>query len=184
MNRLFPLLPATAHFASCALGLLLLAGCATNEPRVAVLERMTPEQLAALKPAANPALPLAEVVALSKGGTAPAEIIKRLRDTNTIHLLTPQQIVELSRQGVDQSVIDYMADAQERARQSRLLTELADRDAEQARKLERERFRRRAAEQNFYGYGGYGGTGGFGYPRYGWGAGYYAPYPYPYGRFR
>lgn len=174
LNRSFLPPPAAAL---CVICVLLLAGCATTVPRTTVIERMTPEQLAALKPAANPALPLAEVVALGKSGMAPAEIIKRLRDTNTIHLLTPQQIVELSRQGVDQSVIDYMADAQERARQSRLLTELADRDAEQARKLEKERFRRRAAEQNFYGYGGY---GGLGYPRYGWGAGY----PYPYGRFR
>ncbi len=153
---------------------LCLAGCATLEPRAAVIERMTPEQLAALKPNSNPALPLADVVALSKTGTAPEEIIQRLRDSNTIHLLRPLQIVDLSRQGVDQSVIDYMADAQERARQSRLLTELADRDAEQARKLEQERFRRRATEQNFYGYGGFGN----GYPRYGWGAGY------PLGRYR
>lgn len=137
---------------------------------------MTPEQLAALKPVANPAVPLDEVVALSKAGTAPEDIIKRLRETHTIHLLAAQQIVDLGKQGVDQTVINYMADAQEKARQARLLTELADRDAAQAKKLENEKQRRRAAEQSYYGYGGF----SYGYPRYGWGPGYASPFPYPY----
>jgi hypothetical protein len=165
---------------------VVLAGCATTTPPAAArIERMTPEQLAAIRPQANPVVPLAEVVALSVAGTPPADIIKRMRDTQTVHLLTPQQIVELSRQGVDQAVIDYLADAQEKARQARLLTELADRDAAEAKKLANETQRRRAAEQSYYGYGGF----SYGYPGYrpGWPAypGYFgSPFPYSYRRWR
>ena len=47
------------------LGGLGLGGCASTQTNGRV-ERITPEQLAAIKPAPNPKIPLAEVVALSK----------------------------------------------------------------------------------------------------------------------
>ncbi len=162
--------------------LLVLAGCATTAPPAAArVERMTPAQLAALKPVANPVLSLDEVVAMGRAGSAPADIIGRLRDTQTLHLLTARQIVDLGRQGVDQAVIDYMVEAQEKAREARLLTELADRDAAQARRRDAEA-QRRAYEQAFYGYGGF----SYGYPAYragpGW-SGRYGPY-FPFGSRR
>jgi hypothetical protein len=179
MKRFTPLLLAVMAALVAA-----LSGCASptsTATPASALERMTPEQLAALKPVANPVLPLADVIALSKAGTTPADIIARLRDTQTLHVLSAQQIVDLGRQGVDQAVIDYMVDAQEKARQSRLLTELADRDAEQARKLDKAR--QRAPNPGYYGYGGMGYGGfGYGYPRYGWGPGYFGAYPF--GRWR
>lgn len=177
--NLIPALPVGVLIAAT----VLLSSCATTPPPAAArMERLTPEQLAAIRPQANPAVPLAEIEAMSRAGTPPADIIKRLRDTQTIHLLTAQQIVELAREGVDQSVIDYLAETQEKARQARQLTELADRDAAQAKKLEAETRRRRAAEEAYYNYGGF----WPGYPGYrpGWPGYYGSPFFYGYRRWR
>ena len=124
-------------------------------------------------------LPLAEVVALSKATTPPDAIIKRLQDTGTFYNLNAQQIVDLNKQGVDQRVIDHLADAQEKARQATLLTQLADRDAKAAQDLERERNRRRALQHHFHssphGFGSFGGAWG---PRFGFGSSFGTLYHY------
>ena len=162
-----------------ALGGLLIAlgGCASTQQNGQVT-RLTPEDLARLAPPPNPRLPLSEVVAMSKAATPPDTIIQKLQDTGTFYNLNAQQIVGLSRQGVDQRVINHLADAQEKARQASLLTELADRDAKAAQDLERERNRRRAL-QNHYGAWQY----GFGYgpawgPHFGFGRSFGAPHYY------
>ena len=161
-------------FAAALALVLALAACAAPAPRPVAIERMTSAQLAALKPVANPAVTLQEIVAMGKAGMAPANIIKRLADTHTLHVLSARQIIELSGQGVDPAVIDYLVDTQEKARQSRLLTELADRDAAQALVLQQERQRRLLLEQSYPGYGGF--PRG---PLYGRGMGYQAPFYYP-----
>ena len=161
------------NFAPIALAALLTA-CASPGPQTGAVQRLTPEQLAGLKPIANPKVPLDEIVALSQAGTAPAAIIARLTATATIHSLTPAQIVVLSRNGVDQKVIDHLVETQEKARQATLITQLADRDAEVAAQLARERERRLALQRRQdqwnwgFSYGPWGpGFGG------GWGRGYY-----------
>ena len=163
--------------------LLVLGGCAATPPN-GQLTRLTPEDLARLTPPPNPRLPQSEVIALSRSATPPDAIIKKLQDTGTFYNLNAQQIVDLSRQGVDQRVIDHLVSAQERARQATLLTELADRDAKAARDLERERNRRRALQHQYgpqpFGYG-LGATWG---PRFGAGGRFGAPYYYdPYDPF-
>ena len=154
------------------LGLALVAtGCATA-PQGARVERLTPEQLAALKPVPNPKVSLDGIVALSRAGTPPAAIIERLASTGTWHALSPQQIIELNQQGVDRSVIDHLAAAEERARQATLITQLADRDAKAAQDLARERARRQALQQrynNWHGGIGYGSGGSF--TQFGWRSG-------------
>ena len=140
-------------------------GCASTQTNGRV-ERITPEQLAAFKPAPNPAIPLADVITLSKAAIPPAMIIKKLQDSGTFYNLTPQQIVDLNAQGVDQAVINPRADAQEKARQATLITQLADRDARVAQELQRERARRAALQSQYqwgYGYGPWGPGYGFGY---------------------
>ena len=160
----------------CATLVLLaaLGGCASTTQSGQVA-RLSPEELARLTPPPNPKVPLADVVIWSQEKATPEAVIKRLSDTGTFYNLTAQQIVDLNRQGVDQRVIDHLVEAQEKARQATLLTQLADRDAKAARDLERER--RRALQQQYnywnYGYGAYGGAWG---PRYGFGWG--APYVY------
>ena len=128
---------------------LLLAGCTAPGPRPGAVLRLTPEDLARLAPTPNPTVSLEEIVAQSQAGLAPEALIKRLSETGALHNLTPAQIVDLSRRGVDQKVIDYLADAQERARQATLITQLADRDAQAAAQLEHERQKRLYA-QRFY----------------------------------
>ena len=91
-----------------------------------------------------------------------------------MHVLSPAQIVDLSKQGVDQAVIDHLVAGAEKARQATLATQLADRDAREADRLARERARRLALERDWAW------SWGFGYGRWGpsWGMGWGRPYPY------
>lgn len=151
---------------------LVLSGCASSEIKTIKIERLTPEQLASLQQPANRKLTLEDVISLSKAGTAPADIIKRLQDSGTILLLKEQQKSALASQGVDQAVIEHIATAQARAAQATRLTEQADREALQARQQAQERLRRRALEQSVHrGYPPYGPYGYWG-PHPGWGPGY------------
>lgn len=171
LRSLMPLILAAA--------LALLGGCASPPP-AGQIARLTVEDLARLTPPPNPKVPLSEVISLSAAGTPPESLIRKLQDTGTFYNLSAQQIVDLGKQGVDQRVIDHLVDAQEKARQATLLTELADRDAKAAQALERERNRRRALQQQYnswsFGLGSYGGGWG---PRsgIGWSYGsYYDPF--------
>lgn len=151
-----------------------MTGCSTAGPRTVPLERMTLEQLAALQPLRNPVLTIQDVIALSRAGTAPEEIIERLRKSHAAYLFRAPQIAELGKQGVDQAIVDYIADAQDRARQATLLTERADREADQARRLDQERGRR-GARPLYYGYPSIGTA---------WSSGYYSPFSFGYWRWR
>lgn len=136
---------------------LVLSGCASSELKTIKIDRLAPEQLASLQQTGNRKLTTEEVASLSKAGTPPGEIIKRLQDSGTILLLNDQQKHALASQGVDQSVIDHIATAQARANQATRITEQADREALQARQQAQERLRRRAIEQQYYrGYSPYG----------------------------
>jgi hypothetical protein len=107
---------------------LLLTACASSGPQPGSVQRLSPEELARIRPVARPVVGLEEIIARTKTGQTPEAIIARLRETGTVHVLSSAQIVDLSRQGVDQKVIDYLAEAQEKARQATLTTQLADRD--------------------------------------------------------
>jgi hypothetical protein len=72
-----------------ALAVLVLAGCATVEPRPAPLTRE-------------------DIVRLSKAGEPAAEIIRRLSDTRTVMLLSGSDIVRLHQDGVPQEVLDHL----------------------------------------------------------------------------
>ena len=154
--------------------LLMLAACASNGPQPGSVQRLSPEELARIRPVAKPVVGLEEIIARTKTGQSADTIIARLKDTGTVHVLTSAQIVELSRQGVDQKVIDYLAEVQEKARQATLTTQLADRDAQAAAQLEQERQRRMALQHQYdswywgFSYGPWGPR-----PGIGWGRGYY-----------
>ncbi len=158
---------------------MTLAGCASPQPNAhqpGQITRLSPQDLARLTPPPNPTVPLSEVIVWSQEGASSDAIIKKLQDTGTFYNLNAQQIVGLSKQGVHQRVIDHLVEAQEKARQATLLTQLADRDAKAAQQIEQERNRRRALQQQYqYGYSGAWG------PRYGFGFGagslyYYDPF--------
>lgn len=162
----------TGAFALSLGALAALGGCAAT-PNQGQVSRLSAQDLARLTPPPNPQVPLAEVIAWSDAGASAQAIIKKLQDSGTFYNLTAQQIVDISKQGVDQRVIDHLVAAQEKARQATLLTQLADRDARAAQQIEQERNRRRALQQQYhYGYGGAWG------PRHGFGFGAGSPYYY------
>jgi hypothetical protein len=72
-----------------AVALLLLAGCASMEPRPAPLDRE-------------------EIVRLSKAGEPPAALIRRLQESRSVLLLSGSDIVRLHQDGVPQEVLDYL----------------------------------------------------------------------------
>ena len=75
------------------LSILLLAGCASIEPR--------PQPLTG-----------AEVVALAREGTSPRQIIEKLQRTDTVLPLQASDIVRLHEAGVPDEVLDYLQRAQ------------------------------------------------------------------------
>lgn len=68
--------------------LALLGGCAT-----------TP---------AVPPLSLDEVVSLSKANTPPDEIVRKMKETRTVYLVSASELIKLNKEGVDPKVLDYM----------------------------------------------------------------------------
>ena len=100
----YPRLPLLITLAAA----LTLGGCAFSAFDRPVA-RLAPEELARLTPPANPNVPLAEVIMWSQEKVQAAVIIKKLQETRTFYNLSAQQIVDLSKQGVDQSVIDHLA---------------------------------------------------------------------------
>src|SRR5665647_596722 len=97
--------------------LILLSGCATTktqqqEPQV---ERISPEELERIMPKPAPNLTLDEITQLSKQGMTAEQIIEKIKDSNSRYDLTPSQAVELSKQGVDAKVLDYIYASREQA---------------------------------------------------------------------
>jgi hypothetical protein len=152
---------------------ILLAGCA-GAPRQRPLSAA---EIAALAPQSNPVVPLDEIVALSRAGTASEAIIKKLQDTGTVHNLSPKQIVDLHTQGVSQTVLDYLGATQEKARQAAQARQIAERDLQYERLLDQQR---RMLDPYFYGGYGAGPWGPFGpYPRFFGGPQFRGNWPYP-----
>ena len=161
---------ATTAMAMAAITVLTLSACASSDIKTFKIDRLVPEQLASLQQPANRKLTPDDLIALSRAGTAPADIIKRLQDSGTILQLNDQQKLELGNQHVDQAVIDHITTTHARAIEATRITQAADREAMQAQQQARERQQRRALEQQYYhGYSPYGYWG----PHPGWVPGYY-----------
>jgi hypothetical protein len=150
---------------------LAIAGCATP-PGVGqrdasgspVLERLTPAEWAQIGPQAPVRLSIPTLVAMSKQGALPDEIIKRYYQTGTRFKLTDGQLAALRTEGVDQRVLDYIASAEQDATRIDAITAQADQAAQA----------RLAYERLLYAswWGGWGwGPGVYPYAGYGWGPG-------------
>ena len=163
--------PARPALLLC-LAAALLAGCAGG-PRQRPL---TVAEIAALSPQSNPVVSLDEIVALSRANTPPEAIIKKLQDTGTVHNLSPRQIVDLHTQGVAQPVLDYLGQAQEKARQAAQVKQMNERDLQHERMLDQQR---RLMDPYFYGGYAYNPWGPFGpYPRFYGGPRFRGAWPY------
>lgn len=121
--------------------LLLLSGCATNGMQEPPIKRISQEELERLTPKPTPNLTLDEIVKLSKAKTPPDEIIAQIKTSNSSYALTPSQAVELSKQGVDPKVLDYIQQAREQVMRDAYADEINKREkakVEQERRLQRE----------------------------------------------
>lgn len=131
-----------------ALSLLALSllGCATaSTPPDAGrgIARLSPEDLERLLPKAEPRLPLAEIVRMSKEGAAAQDIIARIRETGSRYALGAAQLIELHTQGASTEVLDYIQSAREQELRAALVEEINQRELRHAEELKREQELRR-----------------------------------------
>lgn len=145
----------------------LLAGCASTALREVAVDRLTPEEVAQITPAATPTLSLDEIVSLTQQKVSSDEIIAKIKASNSQYDLTASQIVDLSKQGVDSKVLDYIQSEREKARLNSLADEINKR--EKANKEAQEKLKQQAWRNRydpfydpfyhpFYGYGPYWGS--------------------------
>src|SRR5512138_2395413 len=59
-------------------------------------------------PGYQSALPVDDVVKMSKSGVSSKDIIRQMRQSHSVYRLSASELAQLSRQGVRDSVINYM----------------------------------------------------------------------------
>ena len=149
-----------------------LLGCANAPPQLSgAIERLTPDELPRMLPKPVAILSQADLVRLSKQGTAPDAIIARIKQTDSHYALSASELIALHAEGVSAQVLDYIQSARERELLDRASEEINQREQRCAQELKREQAQWRAA--------GFCDPWWPGYPGYGWN---YA-YPPPYGGF-
>ncbi|MEZ0231754.1 MAG: hypothetical protein ACAH12_02850 [Methylophilaceae bacterium] len=122
-------------------GLLVsISGCATNTVQEPQIQRISPEELERIMPKPVPNLTLDEIVNLSKQKVPADQIIEKIKASNSRYDITPSQAVDLSKQGVDGKVLDFIYAAREQAVRDGFADEINKREKE--KKLEQERLKR------------------------------------------
>ena len=157
-----------------ALAALAIAGCATP-PGVGqrdaagnpLLARLTPGEWAQIGPEAPVRLSVPTLVALSHQGVSPDQIIRRYYQTGTRLRLTDTQLAALRKEGVDQSVLDYVASAEQDAARTDAITAQADQAAQARLAYDRALYASWWGGSSYWGWG----PGVFPYAGYGWGRG-------------
>jgi hypothetical protein len=160
-----------------AFAVLAIAGCATP-PGVGqrdaagnpVLERLTPAEWAQIGPQAPVRLSVPTLIALSRQGVPPDDIIRRYYQTGTRMKLTDAQLAALRKEGVDQRVLDYIASAEQDAARIDAITAQADQAAQARLAYDR------ALYAGWWSGWGYWGPGAYPFAGYGWtraGSGWY-----------
>jgi hypothetical protein len=130
------------------LSIVMLAGCASTGAQQKV-ERITPEQLAKILPPPVATVTLEEIVVDSKAGKSADEIIAKIKTSNSRYELTTAQTLDLSKQGVDVKVLDYMHQSNELAKQNAIADEMNKREQEK-RAAQKQLQRERALAQSYY----------------------------------
>lgn len=170
------------------MSVMLVTGCASTGQQPAQVKRITPEELAKLLPPPVATVSLDEIINDSKQSKTPDEIIAKIKASNSRYELTTAQTLDLSKQGVDTKVLDYMQQSNELAKQNAIADEMNKRAkeravAEKALKRERDLARDRFYDP-FFGprFGGFYGNPYYGYgSRFGHRFGFGLGYGYPYG---
>lgn len=167
--------------------MFLLSGCATTSQNKAVnspqIDRISEAELARIVPKTVVVLTLDDIVRLTHEGNSADQIIDQIKASNSLYDLTPSQSIELSRQGVDSRVLDYIYTSRELAWRNGVADEINKR--EKAKRTELEKLKRQqlqqqqlydASCQSYYRLHPYGYYGPRFRPRVGIGAGYVRPW--------
>jgi PBP1b-binding outer membrane lipoprotein LpoB len=131
------------------MSMLMLSGCASTGSSQGQVDRITPEQLAKILPPPVATVTLDEIVVDSKQGKTADEIIAKIKASNSRYELTPTQTLDLSKQGVDIKVLDYMHKSNELAKQNAIADELNKREQDK-RVAQKQLQRERALAQSYY----------------------------------
>ena len=151
---------------------LMISGCATtakdNSGEGPRIDRISPEELARLIPPPVAKLTTGDLVRLTREGQSAEQIIAQIKATDSMYDLTPSQNVDLSRQGVDAKVLDYIHASREAAVRNQLADEINRREKQKqadVAKLKNRLWQQQRYYDPFcrgyygispYGYGGYG----------------------------
>lgn len=135
----------------------LLSGCASTPAVPPKIARISAEELEQIMPKPVPNITLEELVALSKTGTSPDELIEKIKTSNSRYDLTPSQIIDLGRQGVDAKVLDYIHQMREIAVRDNFADEINKREKQKIE--EQERIKREARLQSYRYYDPFWGSG-------------------------
>lgn len=128
-----------------SIAMLCLSACASQQARVAQqpdTNQISAAELEAMIPAATASVSLDELVADAKQGKTPDEIIEKIKASDSRYELTPEQTLALNQQGLDIKVLNYIHEANARARQAAIAEEMNKRQqtqSEKARRLKRQR---------------------------------------------
>lgn len=152
--------------------LLLVSGCATTAHDVGSegprIDRVSTEELALLISAPVAKLTLDDLLRLTKEGNSAEQVIAQIKATDSIYDLTPSQNVDLSRQGLDAKVLDYIHESRELALRNSLADEINRREKQKQEEITRLKNRLWQQQRYYdpschsyyglmpYGYGGYG----------------------------
>lgn len=140
-----------------------LTACSSNPPQAPQIARISPEELEKVMPKPVPNLSLDEIVAMSKQGMTPEAVIEKIKTSQSSYTLTPTQALDLSKQGVDAIVLDFMHAQHEQLVRDSVADEINKREI--ANQKEQEKLKR-LNNRNFNPY-----YDPFIHPYWGWGFG-------------
>jgi hypothetical protein len=154
-------------FAACS----ALAACASNNQYSAAgsqkIDRISEEELARIMPKPIASLSLDDLVSLAKSGVTADTLIEKIRASNSSYDLTPSQVIDLNKQGVDNKVLDYIHTSRELALRNNVAEEINQREKIKRAELEKLKQQQWLERQQrmydpFCGYGYYGRPFGYG----------------------
>lgn len=152
------------------LSAFILPSCATqsntNQEKSPQIDRISEAELARIMPAPVATLSLDDLVRLSKEGATPEQLIEKIKVSNSSYDLTPSQSVDLSKQGVDSKVLDYMHVSREQALRNNVADEINKREKSKRQALNDLKL----AQQKQSDYHAMCGYGRYGFRPYGYGA--------------
>lgn len=114
---------------------LLLSACASmGQSSQSSIKRISPEALQALIPEAVASYALEEIVQDTKQAKSPEDIIEKIKASDSRYELSVKEILALNQQGVDVSVLNYIQENNELAKQNYIADEInkANNEKEQA----------------------------------------------------